>query len=332
MFTFEDLQDEVKRRSTRNESGTTFDTAVKNVINTSLFRLSNEALWKTLRRATSFTTTASTEEFVLAPQISDRFFMWHEKNGYPFVMNYIPEQKFLGLGLTRTDSGTPNSYRMWTNDMVKTQPTAASVISISSSAAADTSIECTVFGIVSGYPDYEVITTDAADGTTASAGSKSFTSVDRFVKSATSTGRITATSNAAAVTVAVIPVGDITAGIIYKKVKIYPVASAAFTMNVYYYKEPYRLVNNGDVHELGQNFDEALILLATAKLNYQQNKDEGDKFFGLYKDEIKVLKKTNIDKIDWFPNLQRANQSRNSIISYANFGANFGPSSSAGIY
>lgn len=331
MFVFKDIQDEVKRRATKDEGGTQFDTGVKNVINTSLFRLCGEALWKQLRRTTSFSATASTEEFVLDPQISDRFFMWHEDYGYPYVMKYLPEQKFLSMGLDKDGTGTPTHYRMWTNDMIKTQPSAASVVTISSSSASDVSISCTVFGIASGYPDYEIITTNASDGTTASNGSKSFTKIDRIVKNSSTIGRITATSNSAAITLAVLPVGDTTAGIMYKKVKLYPMASTAFTMNVYYYKEPYRLVNDGDVHELGQQFDEALILLATAKINYETNKDEGDKFFGLYKDEVKVLKKTNIDKIDWFPKLQREYQSSNvspllhPYLAYNQAGSAYGP-------
>lgn len=328
MFTFEDIQYEVKRRSTRDQSGTTFDTAIKNVINTSLFRLGREALWKVLRRATTFTCATSTEEFVLDPQVSDRFFMWHEDYGYPYVMKYIPEQKFLSLGIDKDDTGTPTHYRMWTTDMVKAQPSAASVITVISSSAADTTQVVTVFGIVSGYPDYETI---SLNGVTGVAGTKSFTSVDRIVKNATTTGRITATSNTAAVTVAVIPAGDTTAGLLYRKVKIYPLNNSSFTMNVYYYKDPYRLVNDGDVHELGHDFDEALILLSTAKMNYEQNKDEGDKYFALYKDELKTLKKTNVDKIDWFPKLQRGNQSSSispllhPYLAYNQAGVSFGP-------
>jgi len=331
MFTFKDIQDEVARRATKNEGGTQFTQGIKNVINTSLFRLCMEALWKPLRRDTSFSATASTEEFVLDPQVSDRFFMWHEDYGYPYVMKYLPEQKFLSMGIDKDDTGTPTLYRMWTSDMIKTQPSSTSVVTISSSSSSDVSISVTVFGIVSGYPDYEIIITNASDGTTDSSGSKQFTKIDRIVKNASTVGRITATSNSAAVTLSVLPVGDTTAGIIYKKVKLFPLSSSAFTMNVFYYKEPYRLVNDGDVHELGQQFDEALILLATSKINYETNKDEGDKFFGLYKDEIKVLKKTNIDKIDWFPKLQRSYRQNNvsplvhPYLSYANAGSYFGP-------
>jgi hypothetical protein len=330
-LTFSDLQSEVKRRSTRNQSGTEFDTATKNVINTSLIRVGNEALWKPLRRATTFSTTASTESYVLDPQVADRFFIWHESYGYPFVLFYVPEQEFLSLNVDKDTTGTPTHYRTWTTDMIKTQPSSASVVTIVSSSSSDTNISVTVFGTVSSYPDYEIIVTNASSGTTSVAGSKSFTKIDRIVKASSSIGRITATSNAAVVTLAVLPVGDTTAGIIYRKANLYPVPSSTITMNVYFYKDMYRLVNDGDVHELGHHFDEAIILLSVAKINYETNKDEGDKFFGLYNDEIKVLKKNNVDKIDWFPKLMKPNQGSgysplvHPYLTYAQIGGSYGP-------
>ena len=59
LYTFKDLQDEVKRRATRDQSGTTFDVAIKNIINTSLFRIGREALWRSLRRKGIVTTVTS---------------------------------------------------------------------------------------------------------------------------------------------------------------------------------------------------------------------------------------------------------------------------------
>ena len=55
-LTYKDLQDEVKRRATKEQGGTQFDTAVKNIINTSLFRTSRDSLWRPLRRKGSFDT------------------------------------------------------------------------------------------------------------------------------------------------------------------------------------------------------------------------------------------------------------------------------------
>jgi len=269
------------------------------------------------------------EEYVLPVQCTDKVFLWHDEFSTPYQLVYIPEQEFVTVGLRPSTKGTPLAYRMWGTDMVDRQPVEASAITISSSVDADTSVDVTVFGTVSSYPDFEIITTNASTATTAVAGSKSFTNVDRIVKNKTTTGRITCTSNSANVTVATLPVGDTTAGIMLRKVQIYPIPDSVFPVNVLFYKEPYRLVGTGDVHELGQDFDEAVILLSVAKIKYQQNQDEGDKFISFYLDEIRSLKKTNADKIDWFPTLGRGNrrsmgQFVHPFLRTSQVGANFG--------
>jgi hypothetical protein len=380
-FTYKDLQDEVKRRATIDQAGTQFEVAVKNIINTSLFRVSREGLWRQLRRKTTFdtvgtyttgsgggtftngsksitmvgatfitdnirigrriklqgdstefviktitgettltidqnyggTTISGTgtysilgqEEYNLPVQSNHRLFLWHEGFGSPQMLRYMTDQDFYRFGISNTSEQTATHYRMWGINMVDEQPTAASVISISSSSTSDTNIPVTVFGTVSGFPDSETITSNASDGTTAVAGLKSFSSVERIVKSSSSVGRITATSNTGNVTVSVLPVGDSTAGITYSKIQLHPLPNAVIPINVQYYKEPFRLVNDGDVHDLGQEFDESIILLSTAKLKFEQNQDEGEKFFSLYQDEIFSLRKVNIDKIDWMPTLRR---------------------------
>lgn len=103
-----------------------------------------------------------------------------------------------------------------------------------------------------------------------------------------------------AVTIGVLPVGFTTTGVMYTKIQVYPLPNSVFPINVYYYKLPYQLVNAGDVPELGEDFSEAIILLACAKLKAEQNlATDSQNFMNLYKDEIDSLKKTNLDKIDW---------------------------------
>ncbi len=405
-LTYLDLQNEVKRRGTKNQGGTTFDSAIKNLINASLFRIATECPWRALRRKAQFQTVTSYKkatsayltsgsnivtlvgttlltddiaverrikfdtsstyyyiktinsetqitidkaytavsatstnieilpqaEYNLPIQCSHRMFMWHEDYGFPFKMSYIPEQHFYEVAYYLTIKNVPTYYLMWGENMVIQQLTSASNITISSSSTLDTSVPVTVFGTVSGYPDYEVITTNSSDGTTAVTGTNLFTSVERIAKGATSTGRITATANGGEVTVAVMPTGDTTAGIAYRKVYLYPLPMRVHTVNVEYYKEPYRLVNDGDIHELGQAFDEAIILLATSKLKSESNQDEGDKFYALFQDELRTLRRTNMDKIDWFPNLQKPWYSDSRLLVHPNLlygqiGAQFGPAS-----
>ena len=407
MLTYYDLQQEVKRGAIRDQAGTVYDTAVRNVINRSLLRLSREAGWRSMRRKQYFSTKTSyttgsgavtatnasknvtiigatlltdsieigrrikisgsniyyiireitgedtlvldqnyggtttavgtyeiypQEEYNLPIQSGHRMFMWHEAYGYPYMMGYIPDQSFYQLGAQNVESGVPTNYRMWGADMVIEQLRAASTITVVSSNALDTGIDITVFGTVSGYPDYEVIATNSTDGTTTATGSKSFSKIERVVKSDSTVGRITVTGNSTNTTVAVIPVGDVTKGIKYSKVQLWPLPDTAFDMNVQYYKDPYFLVNEGDIHELGSEFDQAIIFLSIAILKYENNQDEGDKFAALYKDELRTLRKTNMDKIDWLPRLLRAKDSQgpgglmiNRYLSYNQIGANYGP-------
>lgn len=276
------------------------------------------------------------EEYVLPIQVNHRMFMWHEDRGSPLLMSFVTDQDFYSIGPNRETTGIPTTYRMWGFDMALAQPTEGSVVTVSSTDSADTSIGITVFGTVAGFPDSEVITTNSSNGTTAVSGSKSFTVIERVVKNKSSVGRINATTNSANVTVATIPTGDTTIGVNYSKVKLYPLPTTVFTMNVNYYKDVYDLVNPGDVHELGGDFDEAIILLATSKIDSETNKIEMDRTFQLFKDELKSLKRKNVDKIDWMPTLLRAKNSRHSRsgsdfrvannLTISQFGSFFGPS------
>jgi hypothetical protein len=60
-MTFLDLQNEVARRATRNNS-TQFGAAIKNAINAALLRIGRDAYWRVLRKKSSFNTVTSYTE------------------------------------------------------------------------------------------------------------------------------------------------------------------------------------------------------------------------------------------------------------------------------
>lgn len=400
---FTDLQTEVSRGAVRNQAGSATETAVKNVINRSIGRISREALWRVLRKrskvrtvptyatgtgaglyhqdSTTISVTGATfitdniaidrrikmsgsggyytvkqinsetgitldrvydgattatgtysilgqEQYNSPIQSSWRGFMWHEEYGSPFLLKFLPDRDFFVTGAHKTTEAIPTHYRMWGSDMVDEQLLEPTTLGVVSSNAADTSIDVTVFGEVEGYPDSEVINTA---GTTLVASTKTFTTIDRVSKSASTTGRIIVTGNSGNVTVATIPVGDATDNIQYSKFQLYPLPNTAFDIQIQYYKDPYKLVNANDVHDLGVSFDQAIIFLSNAVLKYEDNQKEGDKFMALYKDEIKILRRYNADKIDWFPRLERPWESNiyspglSKFLSYNQVGAAFGP-------
>lgn len=398
---FSDIQLEISRRATKDQSGTQFTQAIKNAANFALFRAGREGPWRCLRRRTFFSTTApystgtghatftvgsttiavvgatfltdgieigrrvklsgdsiyhtirtiptettftiekpfsgtatttgtysilGQEDYSLPIASGHRMFMWHEEYGFPLKMQYVTDQDFYERNIINTNTNIPIAYRMWGEDMIIAQTKFADVVRVVSSSTSDTAIAITVFGIVSGYPDFEIIN---LNGTTGVNGAKSFSSVERIVKNGTTIGRVTATTNSAKTTLSVLPVGGTMVGTQLRKIGVWPLPTTAFPVNLQYYKDPTRLVNSGDVHEMGEDFDEAIILLATAKLKSEQNQGEGIKLFSLYQDEIKNLKKTNLDKIDWFPHLRRPfNRSNDFVASnlqYMQVGANYGP-------
>ena len=288
----------------------------------------------TLNKVYSGTTISGTgtysilpqEEYVLPPQVSHRMFLWHEEYGYPFQMYYDTNQSFYSQSFNLTTESIPVQYRMWTENMVKEQLKNDSVVTVVSSSSSDTSVTITIFGEVSGYPDYENI---ILSGTTPVAGTKTFSEVERVVKSASTEGRVTVTADSGNTTVAVFPVGYTTDGIKYKKISIYPLPTTVFPINVFYYKDCYKLVNDYDLHELGEDFDESIILLSDAKIKAENSQKESDRILKLYKGEINSLKKTNVDKIDWFPRLNGRRVNRRVKVHpnlyYTQAGAHYGP-------
>lgn len=412
-YTLNDLVTEVKARSIRSESGTQFDTRIKNVINTSLFRLARESNWRVLRRDTFFDTvaeystgtgavavtnnsatvtitgatlltdgidvgrridlggsskpyqirtitgettltvdtlydgdTSTTQEYKiygqefynLPIQAGKAALLWHQDYGYPVEMGYITDPSFYAFNASLTQGNTPVVWRQWGMNNVIDQPKQSGVLSIASSVASDTSINVTVFGDVAGFPDFETITTNSSDGTTSVSSTKSFSKVERITKGASSDGRISVTADSGNTSVGTLVVGDSTGMVEYLKIGLFPFPTRVFPINVLYYKDPWRLVNDDDMHEMGHQFDEAIVLLSTAKLNYEQNKKEGDRFLTLYADEVKNLRKHNIDKIsNWMPSLRRVphrnggfgGQTGSRFLNFGQLGGQFGPRSGA---
>ena len=400
------MVDEVKQRATRNQGGSYFDSTIKNIINSSLFRISREAKWRCLRRKTSFktvssytsgtnfvtvtnsstaislistacdlftdkveigrrvkfgadshyymitainsntnfvinlpfrgaTTTRTTyeilpqEEYSLPMQVDHRSFLWHEDFGYPYRMYPVPDITFYDTGVDLNTKNTPTHYRMWGENYVKTQVPSASSISLVSSSSSDITCKVIVFGDIGGYPNSEEVT---LSGTTTVATTNSFDNVERIAKNSSTVGTVTATSSLGSYTLVVIPAGDVTANVKYSKIQLFALPTRVFDINVQGYKDPYRLVNDNDVHEMGQEYDEAIILLSVAKIKLEENQQEGDRWFQLFKDELDNLRKTNIDKPDWMPVLKRPNEGRTDPfvtknLLYRQAGSYYGPAS-----
>lgn len=143
----------------------------------------------------------------------------------------------------------------------------------------------------------------ALTGTFTATGSGAPTSSGTLTKVSSATGDSAISFSAYSiqnVIVSQLPIGFTTSGPMYTKVQLYPLPNWIFPIYVNYYKLPYQLVNANDVPELGEEFSEAIILLAVAKIKAEQNlSQDAMNFMNLFNDEIKSLKQTNLDKIDF---------------------------------
>lgn len=408
MFTFSELQGEVKRGAIRDKASTEFDTTVKNAINRAINRIAKESRWRPLRKESSITTVASysegtgavsvtedstsvtitgatlitdnievgrriniggsslpyristitgettltldraydgststTQSYSILPQgtynlpmqASHEIILWHEQYGAPRQLDYTTSQESFGYGLYEDTESIPTRYRMWGEDSVISQPLESSTLSIVSSSASDTTQTITIFGTVSNYPDYETL---SLNGTNSVTSTKSFSSVERVVSNSTArVGRVTVTANSGNTTIAVLPVGATTREVKYCKIQIRPLPNGTYPIYCYYYKTPYMLVNNEDVHELGSDFDNAIIYLAISMVRGDTSQKEATTYLAMYKDELKVLRKYYLDKIDWLPRLTRSSLASgfqgklHSNLNYSQIGTGgwFAPSS-----
>lgn len=153
----------------------------------------------TARNDYSFTTTGGTEDYVLPDDFGTELFVVDKTNGIQLAR--LDQQKWMEKHQADSDTqGTVYDYLIL-DSMVRKQPTSASVATVVSSSASDTSQTVYIRGIVSGREDYESIT---VTGTTNAVGTKSWDRILSVAKSAATVGTITVTTNSAAVTVAVL--------------------------------------------------------------------------------------------------------------------------------
>lgn len=246
------------------------------------------------------------EYYTLPAQIGHEAFFWHRAYGYPLMLTYVPTQDFYMSGVLDVLVNVPLGYRMWGCDASLEQPKQPGIMTATSPVSTDNGIAISWFGTVNGYPDYESLSlVSTGTGPATVIGSKNFSRIDRVTINSVNKGLIQLTSDSGNTIVGAIPVGGYTTGLNYTKVQLYPLPYIAFPINCLYYKEPMKLINSGDIHELGEQFDEAIILLATAKMKAEQNLlQDSQNFMAMFKDEMNTLRRTNVDKIDWYPKLQ----------------------------
>ena len=212
-----------------------------------------------LKETTTFTTTSGTRGYFVEASINRVLSIVDQTNDMP-PLEQVNEKEIEKADPDLNDTGSPSFYSLYGVSYIENQPTAASTISISSSSNTDTTQTVQVVGIVSGEEEAE---TETLSGTSPVTTTASFTSLIRIVKSGTTTGRVTATSNAGAVTNVTISPRKLLKEM--QPIYLWPTPDGAFTMRVRYLRNPIVMRDNNDVPDLPEKWHEVLLNLVLAE-------------------------------------------------------------------
>lgn len=193
-----------------------------------------------LRSDYQLTTTAGAEDCVLPKNFGKEISVVDKTNGRPLtrIDSQINAEKNYAVLDTQ---GTVCSYII-IEKTVRTQPTAASVISFVSSSASDTSQSVYVKGLdANGYEAYEI---ETLTGTTPVSTTTQFSRVLLISKSAATVGTVTATSNTGGVTVAVFSPAEITHRV--KVMRFVQVPNSAITVEINFIEKLLPMSQNYD--------------------------------------------------------------------------------------
>ena len=219
--------------------------------------LAQEDLWWQLdpdfgKETATLTTANATRAYRFQASINKILSVTDQTNNLNLVQ--IQEKELERFDPDLDDAGTPNYYTLFGIDYVNNQPTAASFVTVSSSSAADTTQTVRILGTSSGVEATEQLT---LSGVAAVVGATSFTALTRISKSATTTGRVTATSNAAAVTNVIIPPRRLF--VEYQPIRLWPVPAGTYTILVRYIRNPIPMRNTDDIPDLPELYHGLLI-------------------------------------------------------------------------
>lgn len=219
-------------------------------------------LWPYTKEEYTATVTANTDKFVLPKRYADIIRAWDASSGVP--VRVLDIESVIEMDVDNSGNASAVRYEMAPTGQtgVLNQLSSASIIKVSSSATADTSVEIYVRGIdASGNAIDETITLNASDGTTVVSGSISFTTVVAVAKGTVPTsGTITLTDNAGTTTVATISPTEKSP--IYRQYRLSYTPVTALSVDLLCKQRFTPFLNNLDVPFM--EMDNALIAGATA--------------------------------------------------------------------
>lgn len=269
VLTLKDIRDEVLTLMDESAStATTTTTLVNNAINQAHVQRLASQPWTFMRwdQPETVTTVASQRFYSLHQEFwKPEYFFNRTTKQYLFE---VPPRSVPGTGaLWNTDTGHAREFRFAGRTGIQTQPTSASVITIVSSSSSDdgSAFNITVRGVTTNGVTTETIT---PDGTVSVAGTTSFTKLLSVTKAAAWTGRLTVTSNSAAVTNLVLFGTEY--GRSYPQIELLNLPDAGDVIEYAFFRQPAPLTNDYDIPDIPPPHQRILVwdtLLTVASYN-----------------------------------------------------------------
>lgn len=201
----------------------------------------------------TFSSTSSTRKYYLDFQFNKIVAVVDTTNNSE--LDYLPESDVEWLNPDLSQTGTPSGWGIYGLEFIRAQPTSASVVTVVSSSASDTTQMVRINGIVSGARDTELL---SLNGTTSVPGSKSFSSIHSIAVNSACVGRVTSTSNSGGVTLSVVAPGLF----VDQKQPLYlwPIPDATISYRVRGYRAPRAMINAEDFPDMPDTYHELVLI------------------------------------------------------------------------
>ena len=258
-------------------------TAMQTVIK----RLANQIYFDILRRTNfeqindSYSLTATSSTAVLPYDFKKELAVYDNTNKVPLTRTNVGKE--VDNSVSNIDEyGSLDRYSI-VRSSVRLQPTSASIVTFSSSSASDNTQTVFVRGELLGVPMYETVT---LLGTSPAVTTNQFDRIVGIGKSAVTAGAITATTNSAAVTVAIMSQEQLVHNV--NIIKFYPAPSKSTSVGIPYIIDPMPMVSDYDYPLI--DCSDCIEYGATSRaLMYKRQFAKATDFNKLYEQQILLL-------------------------------------------
>jgi hypothetical protein len=259
MLTFKDLQARTLRYlDEATATGTTTLALVKDFLNQANEARCTQERWPFMLwdGSTSLTLTKGTVDYILHPEVHRLLYLYNRTRN-----EYLSEISMRGLERLDpniTDAGAPTRYAIWGKSPVAAPLPSAQMVKIVSSSASDTGATYTVQlrGIASGTTSAVNIAMSPT-GTTAVTSGTALSQILSVGWATPWNGELTMTANTTGETLLYVKTGCTLPT--YPIVHLLDKPNSADTLEYRFFRQPYTMVNDGDVPDIPPPHSEILV-------------------------------------------------------------------------